>query len=88
MDGETGGRRWGVPRSCDAILAGVHSWDEFVAAAERLGTGKEANKKKGDLFERLVINAALFPRGIDVVLVADENIVAIPRTTRLVAKGD
>jgi alpha-D-ribose 1-methylphosphonate 5-triphosphate synthase subunit PhnH len=41
-----------------------------------------------DLFERLVINAALFPRGIDVLLVADENIVAIPRTTRLVAKGD
>lgn len=41
-----------------------------------------------DLFERLAINAALFPRGIDVVLVADDAIVAIPRTTRLVAKGD
>jgi alpha-D-ribose 1-methylphosphonate 5-triphosphate synthase subunit PhnH len=40
-----------------------------------------------DLFERLAINAALFPRGIDVVLVADDAIVAIPRTTRLVAKG-
>jgi alpha-D-ribose 1-methylphosphonate 5-triphosphate synthase subunit PhnH len=39
-----------------------------------------------DLFERLAINA-LFPRGIDVVLVADDAIVAIPRTTRLVAKG-
>ena len=41
-----------------------------------------------DLFERLGINAALFPRGIDVVLVADDAIVAIPRTTRLAAKGD
>jgi alpha-D-ribose 1-methylphosphonate 5-triphosphate synthase subunit PhnH len=41
-----------------------------------------------DLFERLVINAALFPRGIDVVLVADDAVVAIPRTTRLAAKGD
>ena len=41
-----------------------------------------------DLFERLAGNAALFPRGIDVVLVADDAIVAIPRTTRLVAKGD
>ena len=41
-----------------------------------------------DLFERLAINAALFPRGIDVVLVADNCIVAIPRTTRLAAKGD
>jgi alpha-D-ribose 1-methylphosphonate 5-triphosphate synthase subunit PhnH len=40
-----------------------------------------------DLFERLAINAALFPRGIDVVLVHDDAIVAIPRTTRLVAKG-
>ena len=40
------------------------------------------------LFEQLSINEALFPRGIDVVLVADDAIVAIPRTTRLVAKGD
>src|SRR6266436_6473738 len=36
-----------------------------------------------DLFERLEINRTLFPRGIDVVLVADDAIVAIPRTTRL-----
>src|SRR4030081_1988903 len=41
-----------------------------------------------DLFERLAINSALFPRGIDVVLVHDDTIVAIPRTTRLAAKGD
>jgi alpha-D-ribose 1-methylphosphonate 5-triphosphate synthase subunit PhnH len=40
-----------------------------------------------DMVERLAINAALFPRGIDVVLVADDAVVAIPRTTRLVAKG-
>jgi alpha-D-ribose 1-methylphosphonate 5-triphosphate synthase subunit PhnH len=40
-----------------------------------------------DLFERLAINAALFPRGIDVVLVADDMIVAIPRTTRCVGQG-
>jgi alpha-D-ribose 1-methylphosphonate 5-triphosphate synthase subunit PhnH len=40
-----------------------------------------------DLFERLAINATLFPRGIDVVLVHDDSIVAIPRTTRLVASG-
>jgi alpha-D-ribose 1-methylphosphonate 5-triphosphate synthase subunit PhnH len=40
-----------------------------------------------DLFERLAVNAALFPRGIDVVLVHDDSIVAIPRTTRL-ARGD
>jgi alpha-D-ribose 1-methylphosphonate 5-triphosphate synthase subunit PhnH len=40
-----------------------------------------------DLFERLAINETLFPRGIDVVLVSGEAIVAIPRTTRLVARG-
>lgn len=40
-----------------------------------------------DLFERLAINAALFPRGIDVVLVADDAIVAIPRTTRCAGYG-
>jgi alpha-D-ribose 1-methylphosphonate 5-triphosphate synthase subunit PhnH len=40
-----------------------------------------------DLFNRLSINESLFPRGIDVVLVSEESIVAIPRTTRLVVKG-
>jgi alpha-D-ribose 1-methylphosphonate 5-triphosphate synthase subunit PhnH len=40
----------------------------------------------GDLFERLAVNATLFPRGIDVVLVHDDAIVAIPRTTRLIGK--
>jgi alpha-D-ribose 1-methylphosphonate 5-triphosphate synthase subunit PhnH len=40
-----------------------------------------------DLFERLKVNVSLFPRGVDVVLVHDDAIVAIPRTTRLVARG-
>jgi alpha-D-ribose 1-methylphosphonate 5-triphosphate synthase subunit PhnH len=40
-----------------------------------------------DLFERLAVNATLFPRGIDVVLVSDVEIVAIPRTTRLAVHG-
>jgi alpha-D-ribose 1-methylphosphonate 5-triphosphate synthase subunit PhnH len=44
-----------------------------------------ATIQPSDLFERLTINATLFPRGIDVVLVHDDAIVAIPRTTRLVA---
>ena len=48
----------------------------------------QALVQPADLFERLAINVTLFPRGIDVVLVADDAIVAIPRTTRLVAKGD
>ena len=36
-----------------------------------------------DLLARLAINATLFPRGIDVVLVDDASIVALPRTRRL-----
>jgi len=47
-----------------------------------------ATLQPADLFERLAVNAKLFPRGIDIVLVADDAVVAIPRTTRLVAKGD
>jgi len=48
----------------------------------------QATIQPPDLFERLAINAALFPRGIDVVLVHADSVVAIPRTTRLAAKGD
>ena len=47
----------------------------------------QATIEPENLFERLAVNAALFPRGIDVVLVADDAIVAIPRTTRLVSRG-
>ena len=47
-----------------------------------------ATIEPADLFERLDITAALVPRGIDVVLAADDAIVAIPRTARLAAKGD
>lgn len=46
-----------------------------------------ASIQSQDLFERLAVNATLFPRGIDVVLVHDDSIVAIPRTTRLVRGG-
>ena len=42
----------------------------------------------GDLGDRLAINATLFPRGVDVVLVHDDTVVAIPRTTRLAAVED
>jgi alpha-D-ribose 1-methylphosphonate 5-triphosphate synthase subunit PhnH len=47
----------------------------------------QARIRPVDLFERLAINAGLFPRGIDVVLVDDDAIVAIPRTTRFTAHG-
>ncbi|MCS3764313.1 phosphonate C-P lyase system protein PhnH [Bradyrhizobium centrosematis] len=47
----------------------------------------QASIKPFDLFERLRFNEPLFPRGIDVVLVADDSVVAIPRTIRVVSKG-
>jgi alpha-D-ribose 1-methylphosphonate 5-triphosphate synthase subunit PhnH len=47
----------------------------------------QAKIQPQDLFERLAVNATLFPRGIDVVLVHNDSIVAISRTTRLVAQG-
>jgi alpha-D-ribose 1-methylphosphonate 5-triphosphate synthase subunit PhnH len=50
-------------------------------------TALRASIQPRDLFERLAINAGLFPRGIDVVLVHDDAIVAMPRTTRLVRGG-
>jgi alpha-D-ribose 1-methylphosphonate 5-triphosphate synthase subunit PhnH len=46
-----------------------------------------AKIEPNDLFERLAVNAALFPRGLDVVLVCEHQIVAIPRTTRLASQG-
>ena len=46
-----------------------------------------AKTEPKDLFERLAVNATLFPRGIDVVLVSDDEIVALPRTTRLAVHG-
>lgn len=47
----------------------------------------QASIKPFDLFDRLRVNETLFPRGIDVVLVADDAVVAIPRTTRVMSKG-
>lgn len=46
----------------------------------------QATIQPADLFERLRINEELFPRGIDVVLVSDDAVVAVPRTARLVRK--
>src|ERR1700757_1142654 len=47
----------------------------------------QATIAPGDLFERLAAHETFYPRCIDVVLVAGEEIVAIPRTTRLVGHG-
>jgi len=47
----------------------------------------QAKITPADLFQRFAINAALFPRGIDVLLVDDDAITAMPRTTRVTAHG-
>jgi alpha-D-ribose 1-methylphosphonate 5-triphosphate synthase subunit PhnH len=81
------------PDRSSTLILQVESLTEGVAVELR-GPGIDgtavlrATLQPADLFERLAINIAQFPRGIDVVLVADDSVVAIPRTTRLVAKGD
>src|ERR1700754_5186171 len=51
------------------------------------GTAVLQAKIPANLLEQLAINETLFPRGIDVVLVHDDAMVAIPRTARLAAHG-
>ncbi|WP_284418162.1 MULTISPECIES: phosphonate C-P lyase system protein PhnH [unclassified Bradyrhizobium] len=48
-------------------------------------TSLSATIEPADLLTRLSINESLFPRGIDVILVDDHSLVAIPRTTRMSA---
>jgi alpha-D-ribose 1-methylphosphonate 5-triphosphate synthase subunit PhnH len=79
------------PDRSTTLILQVESLDDGLVV-ELQGPGIDgtaalrASIQPRDLFERLNINAGLFPRGIDVVLVHDDAIVAIPRTTRL-AKG-
>lgn len=40
-----------------------------------------------DLRERLVANRSLFPRGVDLILVARDAVAAIPRSMRIVSEG-
>ena len=40
-----------------------------------------------DLGERLLANRALFPRGVDLILVAPDAVVALPRSVRVAAEG-
>ncbi|ETR76680.1 carbon-phosphorus lyase [Afipia sp. P52-10] len=39
-----------------------------------------------DLVDRLALNRELFPRGVDLVLVAGNQVAALPRTTRVVRR--
>lgn len=80
------------PDRSTTVIIQVDSLDEG-RSFELLGPGIDgsaklkASIKPFDLFERLHINETLLPRGIDVVLVADDAVVAIPRTARVVNKG-
>jgi alpha-D-ribose 1-methylphosphonate 5-triphosphate synthase subunit PhnH len=74
-------------RSTTVILQVESLTDGPVVELRGPGIDGSAALRASILFERLAINATLFPRGIDVVLVHDDAIVAIPRTTRLVKGG-
>ncbi|MCL2714218.1 MAG: phosphonate C-P lyase system protein PhnH [Alphaproteobacteria bacterium] len=64
----------------DSLLCGV-DYRLRGPGIEGMTTFCASVRLKG-LFERLAMNEALFPRGIDVVLVEDDLVAAIPRTTR------
>ncbi|WP_027554692.1 phosphonate C-P lyase system protein PhnH [Bradyrhizobium sp. Cp5.3] len=63
-----------------------HSYDLRGPGIQGVAT-LQATIQPADLFERLRVNEALFPRGIDTILVAGDAVIAIPRTTRLVTRG-
>ena len=76
------------PGSVQRIAAVAGTPDTMMRGPGIDGTAiLQASLQPHDLLERLSINVTLFPRGIDVVLVHDDAIVAIPRTTRLAARG-
>ncbi|MDH6260298.1 phosphonate C-P lyase system protein PhnH [Bradyrhizobium sp. BR13661] len=80
------------PDRSTTVIIQVESLD-FGRSFELRGPGidgvatLQASFKPFDLFELLRINETLFPRGIDVVLVADDAVVAIPRTIRVTSMG-
>ena len=77
-------------RSTTLILQvdGLTSGPSFELAGPGIGGAAVLHATiPANLLDQLEINATLFPRGIDVVLVHDGAIVAIPRTTRLAAQG-
>ncbi|MBB5049828.1 alpha-D-ribose 1-methylphosphonate 5-triphosphate synthase subunit PhnH [Rhodopseudomonas rhenobacensis] len=51
------------------------------------GTTALAATVSADLIAQLALNRELFPRGVDLVLVAGDEVVALPRSTRITAKG-
>jgi alpha-D-ribose 1-methylphosphonate 5-triphosphate synthase subunit PhnH len=40
-----------------------------------------------DFIERMQANSALFPRGVDLLLVCGNALAALPRSTHITAKG-
>jgi alpha-D-ribose 1-methylphosphonate 5-triphosphate synthase subunit PhnH len=62
--------------------------DEFELSGPGIrGTATLRVALPESLVAQRAANHVLFPRGIDLILVAADAIVAIPRTTRIVAKG-
>jgi alpha-D-ribose 1-methylphosphonate 5-triphosphate synthase subunit PhnH len=46
-----------------------------------------ASPLPGDIRARLLANRDLFPRGVDLILTADEEVTALPRSVRVVSEG-
>jgi alpha-D-ribose 1-methylphosphonate 5-triphosphate synthase subunit PhnH len=81
------------PDRSTTLLLQVASLDDG-AALELRGPGIDGTAvlrvtiDPTDLLERLAVNRTLFPRGIDLILIAGDRIAAIPRTARLTLMKD
>ena len=80
------------PDRSTTIVLGVNS---FRAGSELMLEGPgiktrqsfRADPLPGDFASRLTVNRDLFPRGIDLILASAGEIVALPRSVRLVGEG-
>jgi alpha-D-ribose 1-methylphosphonate 5-triphosphate synthase subunit PhnH len=80
------------PDRSTTIVAAVHTLSDvgtlLVEGPGIAGTRAfAASPLPSDLPARLAGNRAMFPRGIDLVLVADGRVAALPRSTKLVPEG-
>ena len=70
-------------------LASLHAGPELMLQGPGI-RGRQslrASPLPGDIRARLLANRDLFPRGVDLILTADEEVTALPRSVRVVSEG-
>jgi alpha-D-ribose 1-methylphosphonate 5-triphosphate synthase subunit PhnH len=80
------------PDRSTTIVLGVNSFGagpELMLEGPGIKTRQSfrADPLPGDFASRLTVNRDLFPRGVDLILASASEIVALPRSVRLVGEG-